>query len=94
MPGYNLKLWYDRISILLDEIEVEEVIDDHISDGQISNTIVIYLLNDPKVIQPRDHSDQLCNQINSCFDENDGQLLWESIENFLRWWIEEYIWFK
>ncbi|HZK70598.1 MAG TPA: hypothetical protein VFD03_03630 [Clostridia bacterium] len=72
---------YDRISPLIDEIEVEELIDE--SDGRISKAVVIYLLNDPKAIQPRGYSDQLCNKINSCFNENDGKVLWESVENAL-----------
>lgn len=90
-PGYNdykpeeevalETIWnyvYDRVYPLIEEIEKEEAVEDG-----ISKAIIIYLMNEPKAIQPRGYSDQLCKKINSCFNENDGKLLWLSVENAL-----------
>jgi hypothetical protein len=70
---------YDRIFLLIDEMEAEE------NNGNgISKAVVIYLMNVPKAIQPRGYSDKLCDKINACFNENDGKLMWESVEQSLK----------
>ena len=69
---------YDRVILLYDEIEKEESIDDK------PKAIMIYLMNDPRAIQPRGYSDALCDKINGCFNENDAKLLWDSVDKALQ----------
>jgi hypothetical protein len=69
---------YDRIVVLADEMDAEENEDDK------PKSVVIYLMNKPKAIQPRGYSDALCDKINGCFNENDAKLLWESVDKALQ----------
>lgn len=41
--------------------------------------IIVYLLKHPYAIQPARYSDKLHNKIVGSFNENDTQLLWESV---------------
>ena len=69
---------YDRIVFLIDEIELEEAQSDN------PKAIMIYLMNDPKAIQPNGYSQKLCDKINGCFNENDRELLWKSVETAIK----------
>jgi len=66
---------YDRIKVLEKEIEGEEL--------QGAKCIIIFLATKPRAIQPRGYSQELHTKILECFNENDVDLLWRSVDNAL-----------
>ena len=64
---------YNRISLLVDEIEEEERKDNK------PKAIVIYLMRRPHVIRPRGYSDELTQRIIECFNDKDAELMWNSV---------------
>ena len=67
---------YDRIHLFIDEIDNEELTE----DPKRPHAIMVYLLQEPYAIQPNGYSELLCEKIVGSFNENDNQLLWESVE--------------
>lgn len=88
-PGYEYQpseesafraIWnfvYDRVFVLLEEIEKEESADKN------QKVIMIYLMNHPKRIQCTGYSNALTKKINMSFNETDVSLLLRSAENVL-----------
>jgi hypothetical protein len=74
------KYVFDRIYILGDEIDSEEA-------ANPKSATVIYLMKEPRGIQPRGYTKDLCDKINACFNENDSQLIldkaFEAVQNIL-----------
>lgn len=68
---------HDRILILDKEIELEEI-------QNSEAAILVYLMTEPKAIVPKGYSDKLTNRILGCFNENDTNLLWQSVGNDLK----------
>lgn len=70
---------YDRIFVLIDEIENEE------TANEKPKAIVIYLMGKQRAVQPGGYSKDLNEKILNCFNENDAKLLWEKVnESLLR----------
>jgi hypothetical protein len=69
---------YDRIVFMWDEIEAEE------KDESNQKAVMVYLLEQPMKIQPIGYSEKLHEKIVGCFNEKDADLLWESVAEALR----------
>ena len=70
---------YDRLYLLIDEIDKEELREDE----DKPKAIIVYLLKHPYAIQPARYSDELSARIIGSFNEKDAQLLWESVAKAL-----------
>lgn len=66
---------YDRVHLFIDEIDREEAEEKETEP----KAIIVYLLKHPYAIQPARYSDKLHNKIVGSFNENDTQLLWQSV---------------
>ena len=73
---------YDRIYILKDEIEKEELQADIV--GRKNVFLSIFLTTNPKRLQPLGYSEELTLKILSCFNDYDVDSMWDRVENIIK----------